>query len=193
MILILVGSIVAIAFAFERAVTLRKRTLLPSALVQGIRDAGSDVARVEGLVEEHKTRPLARIIAAGLRRKDRGTEAVEHAMESQGAQEVARLKRPVRPIAILATVQPLLGLLGTIIGMIGTFNALANTSAAERVEQLAPGIGTALYTTAAGLIAAIPCVILYHWLVGRVNRAAEEWSNVGTELITAMDSRGGAR
>lgn len=192
MILILVGSIVAIAFAFERAVTFRNRTLLPSSLVKGIREAGADVGQVQALVDEHDNRPLARIIGAGLKRKDRGTAAVEQAMEAQGAREVARLKRPVRPIAILATVQPLLGLLGTIIGMIGTFNVLAGTSAAERVEKLAPGIGTALYTTAAGLCAAIPCVLLYHWLVGRVNKAAEEWSNVGTEFITALDADGSA-
>ena len=108
-------------------------------------------------------------------------------MEAVGAHEVARLRRPVRPLAVLATVEPLLGLLGTILGMISTFNMLHTTSAAERVEKLAPGIGQALYTTAAGLCVAIPFVMLYHYLNGRVNRAAEEWSLVGTDLALAFD------
>ena len=53
------------------------------------------------------------------------------------------------------------------------------------MEKLAPGIGQALYTTAAGLCIAIPFVMLYHYLIGRVNRAAEEWSLVGSEIVLA--------
>lgn len=189
--LILIGSVIALALALERGVTLRRRALVPSRLVDSLREAGGDVARLESAVNDSKG-PLARIVAAGLRRKGDGRKAVEQGMVSQGAHEVARLKRPVRPIAIMATVQPLLGLLGTIFGMIATFNVLSGTSAAERVEKLAPGIGQALYTTAAGLCAAIPCVILYSWLVGRVNRAAEEWSHVGTDVLMSMKDGGSA-
>ncbi|MAG56856.1 MAG: hypothetical protein CMJ83_11235 [Planctomycetes bacterium] len=188
MILILVGSIIALALAFERAVSLRRRTLLPRDLVGALKEAGGDVDRLEQAVQDRKG-PLARIVSAGLRRKSLGADAIEAGMEAQGGHEVERLKRPVRPIAILATIQPLLGLLGTILGMIGTFNVLAGTAAAERVEKLAPGIGQALYTTAAGLCAAIPCVLLFHWLNGRVNRAAEEWSNVGTDVILACRAK----
>lgn len=189
MIIILVGSVVALALAFERSVSLRRTVLMPQDLIRSLTDAGGDAARIEQAVSEHPG-PLSRILSAGLRRRHLGTHAIEQGMEAQGGQEVARLKRPVRPIAILATVQPLLGLLGTIFGMIGTFNVLAGTAAAERVEKLAPGIGQALYTTAAGLCAAIPCVLLYHWLVGRVNRAAEEWSTVGTDVVLALEATG---
>ena len=63
---------------------------------------------------------------------------------------------------------PLLGLLGTILGMITTFNLLGDTSPAERVQKLAPGIGQALYTTAAGLSVSIPFVMLHHYLIGRL-------------------------
>ena len=160
-------------------------------LMESIRNASrsGDWEAVRSATESRKG-PLARILSEGLKRREQGPAEVERTMEAVGTHEVERLKRPVRPLAVLATVQPLLGLLGTIFGMIATFNLLGDTSPADRVQKLAPGIGKALYTTAAGLCVSIPFVVLYHYLVGRVNRVAEEWSVLGSDLVLAM--RGGA-
>ncbi len=187
LVLILMGSVIGLALAFERWVATRKTRLLPAELMNGLRAATErrDVAEIERLTKAHDG-PLSRIIAAGLERRTLGLEATEKAMEEAGAREVARLRGPIRPIAILATIEPLLGLLGTVLGMISTFNALQNTSAAERVERLAPGIGEALYTTVGGLCAAIPFVIAYHYLLARTNRAAEAWSEVGSRVAIAL-------
>jgi biopolymer transport protein ExbB len=190
--LILLGSIVGLAMALERIVALRRARLLPAALIRDLREATEtgQVEDVERLVKDREE-PLARILSAGLSHRHLGPQDVERVMETAGGREVARLKGPVRPLAVLATIEPLLGLLGTVLGMIGTFNVLNSTSAAERVERLAPGIGQALYTTVGGLCAAIPFVILYHFLVGRVNRAADEWSALGSDLVLKL-SRPGA-
>lgn len=187
---IVAGSVIGLALAFERLVSLRRSSLVPKDLVGGVRDAlrTGDVDAVARLVDGRDV-PLARILSAGLRNRDLGAEQVERVMESTGALEVSRLKRPVKPIAILATVEPLLGLLGTVLGMISTFNVLHRTTVANRVETLAPGIGQALYTTVGGLVVAIPFVLLHSWLVGRVNRAADEWSSLGTDLVTGLTRR----
>lgn len=187
MILILLGSVVALALAFERAVATRARVLVPKRWVRELREkleAGS-MTEVGRMVAERKA-PLARILLAGWKRRELGPSAAESAMEAAGGHEVARLERPIRPLSILANIQPLLGLLGTILGMIGTFNVLHDTTPSERVAKLAPGIGQALYTTAAGLCAAIPCLLLFHWLRGRVHRVAERWSQVGEEFLLAL-------
>lgn len=187
MVVILVGSVAGLALAFERLVSLRRRLLCPEPLVQAVRSAveKQDPAALQESLEDARG-PLARILAAGVQRRRAGAREMEMAMEAVGSHEVARLKRPVRSLAVLASVTPLLGLLGTILGMISTFNLLAGTSPADRVETLAPGIGQALYTTAAGLCVSIPFVLLYHWLGGRVNRAAEQWSLLGTDLAAAV-------
>ena len=191
MIIILVGSVIGLALAMERLFNLRKRLLCPEDLFARVRqaNASSDWSGVKNEVEDRKD-PLARILDEGLKRMDHGPNDVERTMESVGSHEVAKLKRPVRPIAILATIMPLLGLLGTILGMITTFNMLGDTSPAERVQKLAPGIGQALYTTAAGLCVSIPFVLLHHFLIGRVNRAAEEWSLLGSDLVLALKKNG---
>ncbi len=183
--MIIVGlSVIGVALACERLVSLRQAKLVPRNLKTAVataRNVGS-TDQLKSLVDQGKT-PLARILKVGLARASGGIPEMERAMESQGALESDRLMRPIRPIGILAQVEPLLGLLGTILGMITTFNLLHTTSAAERVTTLAPGIGQALYTTAAGLAIAIPFVLMHHHLQGRVMRATEEWSVLGTDLV----------
>ena len=192
--MIIVGlSVVGVAFALERLVSLRKSRLLPAKIKSGLEEAKNS-GTPETLHQEIKagTTPLARVLKAGLSRSNMGVAEMERSMEAQGELEAARLLRPVRPIATLAQVEPLLGLLGTILGMISTFNLLHTTSAAERVSKLAPGIGQALYTTAAGLAIAIPFVLIHHYLQGRVLRATEEWSVMGTDLVELVNRPVGA-
>ena len=193
MVIILIGSVIGLALGFERLVSLRRRTLCPPDLCAELEKAvkSHDWSNIADDVGQRKG-SLACIVAEGLKRIDHGAGEVERTMEAVGGHEVARLKRPVRPIAILATVMPLLGLLGTILGMITTFNLLGSTSPAERVQMLAPGIGQALYTTAAGLCVSIPFVLLHHILVGRVNRAAERWSRLGSDIVLAIREKGAA-
>ena len=188
MIIIMALSVVGLAFAFERMVALRRGVLVPKRALAELKSSfqAQDRGTTARILGENKG-PVFRILQAGHERRHHGAREMERAMEAVGAHEVAKLRRPTRPLSVLATVEPLLVLLGTILGMISTFNMLNTTTSAERVEKLAPGIGQALYTTAAGLCVAIPFVILYHYLNGRVNRAAEEWSLVGTDLALAFD------
>jgi biopolymer transport protein ExbB len=191
MVFILIGSIAGMAIVFERLVQLRKSTLLPAATMKAVRDAlaAGQKDSILAIVSGGKS-SIERIIHSGLKRVSYGPQEMERFMEIIGSREVTRLKRPVKPLAVLASVEPLLGLMGTVFGMIKTFKVLNTSTAAERVSKLAPGIAEALYTTAGGLVAAVPFLIFYHYLNGRVNRAAEEWSIIGTELVEAWTPTG---
>ena len=70
-----------------------------------------------------------------------------------------KLERFTFVIALTASVAPLLGLLGTVTGMIRTFNLLTLFGTGD-AKSLSSGISEALLTTAFGLIAAIPTLIL---------------------------------
>ncbi len=77
----------------------------------------------------------------------------------------------------LVTAAPLIGLLGTVFGMIETFAAFSEQAAtAQRTEQIAGGISTALITTQTGLVAALPGTIglahLYR-LYGRLKNVVD--------------------
>lgn len=186
MIFLLIGSVMGVAIIFERFVSLRSGLLAPpsrlKALREKIRAQRFDEVRKD---VDREAAPLDRILAAGLRRAEKGHDEMEKTMAAVGSRELHRLKRPSRYLAVLASVQPLLGLMGTVFGMIKTFNVLHSTSAAERVGKLAPGIAEALYTTAAGLVSAVPFLIAYHYFLGKANAAADRWSEVCTDLVDA--------
>lgn len=69
-------------------------------------------------------------------------------------------------IAILsssAAVGPLLGLFGTIWGLVHSFMRISETQIAD-IATVAPGIAEALITTLAGLIVAIPALVMFNYL-----------------------------
>lgn len=71
-----------------------------------------------------------------------------------------KLHKNFRIITTATTISPLLGLLGTTTGMIKIFNTIEKTEGLQHAEELAHGIGEALYTTIAGLVVAITLSIL---------------------------------
>jgi len=83
--------------------------------------------------------------------------------------EAAMFQRTLRVVAVLAASMPLLGLLGTVLGMIQTFSALTDRGTAE-VDALAGGISQALITTQAGLVVAVPVLLINGYLGARIRR-----------------------
>ncbi len=76
---------------------------------------------------------------------------------------------------LLAVISPMLGLLGTVLGIIQVFTAIASHTGPVTPALLAQGLGQAMLTTAAGLIIALPILVVMHSL--RI------WAN---ERLTAM-------
>ena len=71
-------------------------------------------------------------------------------------------------VSTIITAEPMLGILGTVTGIIKTFGALnASAGAADPLAATA-GIGEALITTAAGLIASLILLFPYNALDSKV-------------------------
>ena len=79
------------------------------------------------------------------------------------------LSRNLAVIAVLGSVAPLLGLLGTVSGMIATFNVISAIGTGN-ARPLAGGISEALVATEAGLLVAIPGLLLSAQLSRRASR-----------------------
>ncbi|WP_347329687.1 MotA/TolQ/ExbB proton channel family protein [Marinimicrobium locisalis] len=107
--------------------------------------------------------PVTRIIACGLdmMKVSKQRADVENSMNEGMLETMPRLEQRTGYLAVLANVATLLGLLGTIIGLIGAFSAVANVDPAEKSAMLSNSISVAMNTTAFGLIAAIPLLILH--------------------------------
>jgi biopolymer transport protein ExbB len=96
---------------------------------------------------------------AGRRRQD-----MEIAMEESMMEILPDLEQRTPYVALFSNIATLLGLLGTIMGLIEAFTAVANANPAEKADLLSASISVAMNTTAFGLIAAIPLLIVHAML-----------------------------
>src|SRR5690606_18686900 len=119
------------------------------------------------LARESKA-PAARILAAGLERKDEGNERVRQAIENAGLFETAALERGLVWLATVSNVAPLLGFHGTLIGMLAAF-ATIEAAGEVHAQLVAGGSKVAPITTAAGLVIAIPVNIAHNYFVRKID------------------------
>ena len=101
------------------------------------------------------------------------------------------LERYLNTLGTIAAVAPLLGLLGTVAGIIHAFNAITANGLGDP-RTLSGGIGEALITTAAGLTVAIPSLIAYRYLRGKVERLVVLMEKEAMRMVDALDQRGRA-
>jgi biopolymer transport protein ExbB len=172
---ILIASIVALAFVFERFVSLRRNAIYPkrdAEQLASLVDAGKlDEAMV--YCDAHPT-PFSRVLHACIMRADSAGFEMEAALEESGARVLYDLRRGCRPLGIIAELSPLLGLLGTVTGMIEAFDVVAQENALGQAELLAGGISKALLTTAFGLCVAVPALLFYQYFRSR----SEGWVRI---------------
>ena len=190
---IILFSIIAAAIILERLWTLQDRRVLPPDLTK----------RVWQLVEANQVNdqviaalaqnsPLGKVLAAGLANRHRTREALMERLEDAGRHVVHELERFINTLGTIAGVAPLLGLLGTVGGIIKAFNAI-NAGGMGDPRMLSGGIAQALVTTAAGLMVAIPALIGYRYLRGRVDRIVIEIEKDEIMLADALESQQGGR
>lgn len=129
--------------------------------------------------------PAARILVAGLERRDEGTERVMKAIENVGLIELASLERGLVWLATVSNVAPLLGFLGTVLGMIEAFEAIQFAAEVE-ATLVASGIKVALITTAAGLSIAIPINVAHNYFVTRIDRLVLDMEESAQKMVDAL-------
>ncbi len=164
-------SIAAATISLERFMNLTRKRVLPPDAVRELHDlTGQRITKPDAFVALclRAPSPLTNILKAGVMRAGRPLPEVEKSMEDAVAKEMSRLRGSVRPLSVIANVAPLVGLLGTVVGMIDAFR-VASQAGTGKAELLAEGIYLALLTTAAGLIIAIPSMLLAAYFNSRID------------------------
>lgn len=189
---ILLMSIIALGLSIER-----------SAVLYGLSMLNTDrlLKTVVNLVEQRDyaaaleacsvttAHPLPYVLKAGLERANCRDKEIEKAMEGEMLAAVPRTERGLGLLSFFGNAATLLGLLGTIFGLIQAFSGVSAASASERQEVLAAGISVAMYTTAFGIIAALPVLFFHTLLSGRAERILTEMEEGATRLTSALAGR----
>jgi biopolymer transport protein ExbB len=167
MYVILAASVVGVAFLFECLFRTRRAAILPKRFAEIL---ASHEARgfLDKLLDEQGESAMRRVLRAGRYWRHGTNDQIQAAIEEAVDHELWTLRRSARPIGIVANTAPLLGLLGTVIGIIEAFDVVAQQGALGDPGALANGIAKALLTTWLGLIVAIPLLLCYHFLMGRI-------------------------
>lgn len=185
---IVLASIVAAAIILERLWTLQEKRVLPRDLTQRVWQlVESNQVNDKVIAALEQNSPLGKVLAAGLANRHRSREIMMERLEDAGRHVVHDLERFLNTLGTIASISPLLGLLGTVTGIIKAFNAL-EAGAAGDPRMLSGGIAEALIATAAGLCVAIPALIGYRYLRGRVEGFVIEMEKDAVKLSDALEA-----
>jgi len=134
------------------------------------------------------TAPIARIIAAGIARMAQSPrrDDIELAMEEGVMEAMPRLEKRTAYLATLANIATLLGLLGTIIGLIQAFTAVASADPAEKAALLSSSIAVAMNTTAFGLVAAIPLLLIHSMIQSKTTEIIDSLEMAGVKCLNII-------
>ncbi len=185
---ILICSLMVIAISAERYWTLNANKIAPKTLLaqvwSWIKNNQVDATKLRELKQSS---PLGQILAAGLSNSKHGREVMKDSIQEAATQVIHDLERYVNALGTVANIAPLLGLLGTVFGMIEVFNSIM-INGSGNTGVFAGGIAVALYTTAAGLIVAIPATISHRFFQRRIDSIVVTMEEEAIKLVDALHS-----
>ncbi len=200
MIGLIAASVWSWAIIFEKLGTLRQVKARSLKFEEKFWSGGS-LDRLYESIGNHPNDPMAAMFAAAMRewkrtnimksKTDRGLRGVslqqriEKAMTVSMDKDLDALDTRMGFLASTGSVAPLVGLFGTVWGIINSFNAIA-LSQSNSLAAMAPGIAEALFTTAFGLIAAIPAVVAYNKISSDIDGYAKKLENFMAEFSSIL-------
>jgi biopolymer transport protein ExbB/TolQ len=132
---------------------------------------------------------LSHVLKAGLLKANKDKLEIQNSIDEATLEVLPKLQKRTQYLAMLANISTLLGLLGTIQGLIQSFSAVNLEEAASRTGVLAQGISIAMYTTAFGLIVAIPCLVAYSFLQSKTVKIVDEIDQYSVKLVNLLSMR----
>jgi len=192
-----IQAVACISVVIDRLIMMytSKRKSKKFALSVGKQMARGDYAGVLAVANQTKGSHLAQLIGAGLRvfldqRKlgfgqEKAAEMTGRALERTGDNLSSNLHRGMNVLASTGSTAPFVGLLGTVLGILNAFKLIAEQGSGG-IGTIGAAIGEALVVTGYGLTIAIPSVLLFNWLSGRIADLERGLANASGELVDTL-------
>ncbi len=175
------------AFIIDAMVSIKRSKLLPDDVIEGVRQS-LDQGELDAAIETCETNPgpLSNILMGGFSNITEGYEVIQEAVASTADMESERLMQRVNFLNLCGQIAPMLGLMGTVTGMVRAFASLGGAAGAARAKLLAMSISTALWTTAVGLLIAVPALLAYTLVRNYATRLILETEATVLDLIKVL-------
>jgi biopolymer transport protein ExbB/TolQ len=190
--IILVVFVFAMAIAFERLFfVVFRANINATAFMAQIQKLimANNIDRAIKLCNAEPHAMLPKVVKAGLTRANRTEKELENAITEVTLEIAPQVNKRTAYLGMLANVATLVGLLGTIMGLVMAFQAVAKASAETKQALLANGISVAMYTTAGGLIAAIPTMVLHSIISNKSNKILDDVDQYGLKTLNLLTAR----
>ena len=182
---ILLCSLLGLTVAFDRFFALfkyrsanlffRKRE---TEMLDLLRAGKCDDAVAVGM--KSKDSPHCRVILSALECRENFSDALSAAAQL----EINHLRRGISLLDTAGTASPMFGILGTVLGIINTFGVL-NASGVDNPTAATAGLGEALITTAAGLVAALLCLFPLNFLISQLQHRTRDLEQFALRVESA--------
>ena len=199
MIMLVLASFWCWAIIFEKLLRLRRLWSQAEEFEEAFWSGGS-LEDLYDRIDNRPSNPMASIFTAAMREWRRSAskglsdiaskaglaQRIERVMHVTLGREMDGLERNMTFLASVGSTAPFIGLLGTVWGIMNSFQAIA-ASKDTSLAVVAPGIAEALFTTALGLVAAIPAVVAYNKIstdLGRYAARLESFSNEFSAILS---------
>ncbi|HET9679793.1 MAG TPA: MotA/TolQ/ExbB proton channel family protein [Gammaproteobacteria bacterium] len=192
---ILLCSVIALGITVERLWSLRRSRIIPAHMVAQVwlmlRNNELDEEKIKTIRDSS---PLGRVLAAGLSQRHASRDIMREHVQDIGRHAAHELDRYLNTLGTIAAIAPLLGLLGTVTGMVQVFSTIVAVGVGDPTA-MAGGISEALFTTVGGLVVAIPSLIAYRYLRGKVRTLVVDMEAESIKLVEALQAlnKGGKR
>lgn len=184
---LMAASVVGFALTMAKFVAFRRRTLPSDDVRERLwrllekRDLEKAL-----LVAEAESSRATHLVSVLLRQRDRSSDQLKDRAAHVGGVLAREMETGLDALALVATLGPLFGLFGTVVGITIVFNHLSAGDAAAGPQQLAGGIGTALYTTILGLIIGVLGLVFHSYFTARLERHVAELEDVALDVVERL-------
>ncbi len=193
MVVILLVSIIAIALLIERAIYFLKRRANSGLFFEKVKEtfATGGIPEVLALVKNYDV-PFAHVVRVGFENYNLPDEMIAEMMESEILTQRTLMERFMSGLNSMGNIAPLLGLLGTVVGLIAAFGNIAE-SGSGGAAVVALGVKEALYTTAFGLVVAVPTIVAYNYFAKKATDLTDEMESLMRKVLKLISmSKGGS-
>jgi biopolymer transport protein ExbB len=185
-IILLIMSIAAIYIIAERYFTITRAGQVDQNFMNSIRASveSGNLQAAKALCQSVDA-PMARMVEKGLDRIGKPLDDINKSIENVGNLELLKLEKNLSTLASISGIAPMIGLLGTVIGLIISFQSMADATQITP-QTLSEGIYHALTATAFGLLVSIIAMAGYNLLVSNLDKVIFKMENTAMQFMDLL-------
>lgn len=183
MVLLVLTSIVSVAFIVERGLALRRKKVAPEVVEDALdRCHGREGVQALQIICQQQPSPLSRLVLVAIEHLPWPKMDNADCVQTRARHEVVQLERGLVVLEIVTGIAPLLGLVGTLHGMITLFGDIGRVGLSDNAV-FARGISITLNTTLMGLLIAIPSLVAWSYFTKKVESLAVEMETLLDDFL----------